>query len=127
MISSSDALWYGLFTDANLPGTLEKQIEHPHVTFGYKVPVPHDVPWNTMFEVTAIGYANDGLNEAYLVELPAECEQWYFGADSPHITLSVSPESSPAQSAFLEFEPIQRIFTIPMYFGYYAKGRYFSE
>lgn len=132
-ISRSDqALWFGLFPadDESLSllsevATLDKRVEFPHVTFGYKIPVPDGIDWNETYWVDVIGYGNDGDNEGYQASFPGLLDEFYFGADVPHITLSTSNGGSPVDTAFIKFKAIREPFSIPMKFGYYCRGRYF--
>lgn len=129
--SSSQALWFGLFpidddVVHSLTGaaSLESVVEHPHITFGYKVGVPDNIDWHGVYWVDVVGYGNDGINEGYEVAFPPELEDVYFGADIPHITISTSSDGSPVNTAFLDFEPLSEPFSVPMKFGYYLRGKY---
>lgn len=122
-----DALWYGLFPDEDMETdeSLEELIEMQHVTFGFKKKLPEDLPWGTEFDVLFVGYGNDGINEGYAVELPRELDDWYQGAEQPHMTVSVSPDGKPVDTAFLEFELLDEPFSVPMRFGCYGRGAYY--
>ena len=126
------ALWFGLFP-AYEPAldflhqlsSLDKSVAYPHVTFGYKVPVPDGIAWDDIYWIDAIGYGNDGANEGLLVSVPEELEMFYFGAETPHVTLSTSQDGAPVDTAFLNFTALPQPFSIPMKFGYYAQGKYY--
>lgn len=128
---AQSALWFGLFpsNDTTLgflhdSATLSEVVEHPHVTFGYKIVPPSDIDWDAVYEVKVFAYGNDGENEGYAVSFPSELDEFYFGADTPHITLSTSPDGSPVNTAFIDFNEIEP-FDIPMKFGFYMRGAYY--
>lgn len=126
------ALWFGLFpadfrTHSMLStvGTLSCLVDNPHITFGYKVEPHQDILWNQIYFIEITGYGNDGVNEGYCVEIPDCIGQHYFGAETPHITLSVSEDGSPVNTAFIEFDPLEESIVIPMKFGYFYRGSYY--
>lgn len=88
---------------------LDREISAPHVTFSYE---PKSVPWEFFGEevtVKAVGYGNDGENEALQVEfikLPAGLNELTSEIAVPHITLSVSKRGRSVNSRWLEFKPI---------------------
>lgn len=131
MEKAKDALWFGLFPadEATLGflrgrGTLEKPVDYPHVTFGYKIAPPADIDWDAVYDVVAFAYGNDGENEGYAVFVPDEIGEMYFGAELPHITLSTSANGAPVNTAFLSFDNAEP-FTIPMKFGFYMRGKHY--
>lgn len=130
--NTSKALWFGLFpADEHYQNflhdiaVLECPVDYPHVTFGYKVDVPADIDWDAVYDVEVIGYGCDGDNEGYAISFPAELDNFYFGADVPHLTLSTSEDGAPVNTAFIDFDEVTEPYVIPMKFGYYSRGKYF--
>ena len=116
-------IFWGLFFDGepDLPkGTLERDVEHKHVTFGYKKPMPMHL-LGRKSSVIVDGYGNDGDNEALFVELDPDIQEYHDGgrADSPyHITLSTSENGKPVDSAKLDCQAIGRPYVLEGTFGY---------
>lgn len=125
MQNSASALWFGLFIEKPFTGDLANEIEHQHITFGYKVTPPDGIDWEAEYPIVVIGYANDGTNEGYCCEFPPELDEMYFGTDMPHITVSVSDDGKPVNTQYLDFEELDEPFTIYGKFGYYARGNYY--
>jgi len=114
-------VYWGIFFDDPhqiLEGTLEKQIEFPHVTYGFKVPYPEEELQGVLCIVKLIGYGKDDNNEAWLVELPTWTLGYYHGATNPHIAISVSKTGKPVDSGKLEFQSIDPIKIVGR-FGYF--------
>ena len=94
--------------------SLDIIISGPHVTLAYN---PNELQKKMLMpyigrevDVKVIGYANDGNNEGYQVELPS----WlpYFNKAIPHITISISKNSRPVKTGYLEFNAIEETFTL---------------
>lgn len=98
-----DCIYWGLFFDQKLGYSLECPVEDPHVTFGFKTPMPAEL-LGKKATVTVIGHGCDGRNQAVMVDLDCECWDVYQGAQVPHITLSTSKDGKPVDSADLDFE-----------------------
>lgn len=102
---------------------LSEAVSSPHVTFVYS---PVYVPWNLLGEeitVKAVGYGNNGENEALKIEfleLPAGLKALAAEIAVPHITLSVSENGEAVNSRDLEFNPTEP-FVLTGVFG--AMGR----
>lgn len=127
---SIDCIYWGIFLSKSglrsICGkmdspTLEVEVNNPHVTFGFKTPCPEDILGrNAVVEI--VGYACDGKNEAFMVDVPGHLASYYEGADIPHVTISVSEGAKPVDSGKLEFEPInlpeEFVYGKIGYFGY---------
>ena len=118
-------IFWGLFFDeeTGLPkGMLEKKVEHKHVTFGYGKPMPMHL-LGQKSTVIVDGYGNDGVNEALLVELDPDIQDYHDGgrADSPyHITLSTTEDGKPVDSAKLGYWGVDTPYVLEGTFGYFA-------
>lgn len=88
---------------------LSKIIAEPHVTLHFR-PVGANVYsnlWGSKAELTVVGYANDGKNEGVLVKIKAEdpiLQSLYSSVETPHITISVSDDGKPVDTAKLDFQ-----------------------
>lgn len=109
-----DVQYMGIFTDYPLGGRLFREIENQHITLAFR---PDEEKFKELlnyvgtkqaFEIK--GYGNDGKNEGLLVELKSPIP--YYGAEQQHITLSVSQDGKPVDTAFLEFDK-----PIPLEYG----------
>ena len=110
-------IYTGAFLLQNLPGTLNNIVENQHVTF-----VPPGVPKNLSIigehhTFKVIGYANDGHNEGYLVELPEGFKEHYHNQNPPHITLSLADGARAVNTGKLNFEQLAEPFNVEMRFG----------
>ena len=103
---------------------LPKKPRDMHCTFKFK---PSDkevadfsrVAAGKSFKIRVVGYASDGKNSGFLVELPDELEKVYtstYTTDDPipkaerikpHITVSMSEDATPADTRKLDFKPIE--------------------
>ena len=98
---------------------LETLIENPHVTFQFR---PKTVPaplFGEKVRVKVVGYGNDGLNEGLKVEVSTNNQMLSTMAEEirvPHITISVSADGKPVDTAKLAFQPIEPFF-LEMTFG----------
>lgn len=88
---------------------LFRAIPAPHITFVYR---PEAIPaelFGLPVKVEAVGYGNDGENEALQVafaELPEALRPLGDSIPVPHITLSVAENGESVNSGFLTFKPI---------------------
>jgi hypothetical protein len=96
----------GVFTP-HIKGTLEKDISDQHVTLAFK---PEDSQiaeimnhFNKPIKVEIIGYGNDGKNEGLLAKI-SDDTPYFNEAKNVHITLSVSPDSTPVKTGDLAFD-----------------------
>ena len=103
-------IYEGFFVANVLPATLENNIWYKHITTEFRPKITHEYLYGTeaIFEVT--GYGNDGNNEGYSVKLietdSEELKDIYNNIEVPHITLSVSANGKPVNTAKLNFNPI---------------------
>ena len=109
-------IYWGIFT-MNMNGTLYKVVPFQHVTFGFKTEYPEEVR-GKIADIKVVGYGNNGLNEAYLVELPEWTKQYYRGSSKPHVTLSTSIGAKPVDSWKLDFKKVKP-FMLEGMFGYF--------
>lgn len=101
----SDCIYWGLFIEDRslFKSNLENEVVWKHVTFGFKTPCPIKMV-GSRWTLKIVGYACDGDNEAYLVELPHEVKRFYDNDAVPHITVSTSKDGKPKDSGYLPFE-----------------------
>ena len=103
-------IYEGFFVANTLLTSLEKNIWYKHITTEFRPKITHEYLYGTeaIFEVT--GYGNDGNNEGYSVKLietdSEELKDIYNNIEVPHITLSVSANGKPVNTAKLNFNPI---------------------
>lgn len=121
--NAQDCLWYGIFLNEDMEGELANQIDHQHVTFGFKVTPPEGIDWNAEFPITLTGYGNDGINEGYSCEFPEELDFAYDASPTPHVTVSVSDDGKPVDTRDLDFDPIDPIVVYGK-FGYFRRGEF---
>jgi hypothetical protein len=130
-IMKNNVIYTGAFIDiATLHKTikvgnrLEKLIENPHVTFQFR---PETAPTSLFGEkvcVKVVGYGNDGKNEGLKVEVFANNQMLSKMAKEilvPHITISVSADGKPVDTAKLTFHPIKPFF-LEMTFGAFTSN-----
>lgn len=117
----SDCIYWGLFIEDRslFKSNLENEVVWKHVTFGFKTPCPIKMV-GSRWTLKIVGYACDGDNEAYLVELPHEVKRFYGNVATPHITVSTSKDGKPKNSGYLPFErlPEEEQFECEAVFGY---------
>lgn len=105
--------------DNMLKGKLERDIPDKHITTEFKPKEAHPDLYGIGAWFKLTGYANDGKNEGYSVELfqinttaPEEYRKnlkaLYNAISVPHITLSVTKDGKPKDTANLDFEPVKR-------------------
>lgn len=111
-------IYWGIFVP-NMGGKLDRVVIFQHITFGFKTEFPEELQGKLINDVRVIGYANDGKNEAYSVQIPEWLmKKYYNGASVPHITLSTGRFCKPVDSCKLNFQPITP-FSIEGMFGYF--------
>ena len=78
-----------------------------------------------MADIEIVGYGNDGENEGYLCNvysydtfLAEQAKQ----IKIPHITISVSANGKPVNTAKIKFSPIPKFHLIGIYGGFTSKG-----
>lgn len=79
------------------------------------------------FTLKIVGYASDGKNSGFQVELPAELSSYYQNQNSPHITVSLGEidgvKGKAVDTGTLNFEPIEEPIEIPGKLGYFVFGK----
>lgn len=132
-------IYYGVFFDEKESeklylveeNSLDKKAKDLHVTFRY-FPFPNERINDVVGkEITlkVIGYGNNGRNSAVLVEIPESFKRYYRhryrdnGENTPivpHITLSLSNDSTPKESRLLDFNVLEKPIAVTGKFGYYV-------
>lgn len=79
------------------------------------------------FKVKIIGYASDGKNSGFQIELPEELSPYYQNQNGPHITVSLGEidgvKGKAVDTGTLQFEPIEEPIEIPSKLGYFVFGK----
>ena len=105
---------------------LSRLIDVPHLTLQFN-PRSIDVSlFGTEIAVTMLGYGCDGENEGVLVKAHSENPQIQSIIDAvpvPHITLSVSSDGKPVNTARLSFSPIEPVMIKGVFGGYTWDGK----
>lgn len=126
----------GLFFDEKIEEELVKLqknglpniIKDMHITFkfGKIEPFPSKL-MGKEFEVTIIGYASDGKNSGFKVELPEDLKPYYKNENVPHITVSLGEVNGVMGKAVdtgkLDFKPFDKHLKIPCMLGYFIFGK----
>ena len=105
--------------DTMLKGKLERDIPNKHITTEFKPKEAHPDLYGIGAWFKLAGYANDGKNEGYSVELfqidstahdkyREKLKALYNTISTPHITLSVSKDGKPKDTANLDFKPVAK-------------------
>jgi len=100
---------------------LQRIIRAPHVTYRYRPDSVDLTLFGRSITLEAVGYGNNGENEGLQVRLVSadpQMQAMFAEIGRPHITLSVSRQGEPVNTAYLTFEPIEP-FTITGTFGGY--------
>ena len=125
-------VYAGLFLDpedlySKKQATLEKVVEHPHVTTAFK---PNSdqlylAQIGSNARIYAVGYGNNGENEGLLVRVKAEdpeIQEACDALDTPHITLSTSKKGQAKNTAFLDFVPLEEPIELTGKYGIFSQG-----
>lgn len=95
-----------------------------HITFNFGeiLPFPDELMEKDIsFKV--IGYASDGKNSGFQVEMPEELKLYYKNVNRPHITVSLGEvdgvKGKPVDTGTLNFEKIDEPFEISGQLGYF--------
>lgn len=102
-----------------------------HCTFRYHPDAEeifNDIVGKT-FEITIIGYGNDGFNSGFAISLPDELLPYYINYEddnkillrTPHITTSLAIDAKEANTKNLNFKPLEKPIKIKGTFGYWLK------
>lgn len=104
-----------LVNELNIP-QLIKEIPEPHVTFAFVRGQNFDdlpeFPEGQIADVTVVGYGFDDENVGLEVKIPKNLMSYYHGADSVHITTSVSATGKPVNTARLKFQATDRQYNL---------------
>lgn len=106
-------------------------INEIHCTFKY-LPKDNEIFNNLIgknFEVTLIGYGNDGMNSGFEVALPTELVPYYINYDEqnpkvlkvPHITASLAEGAEACNTKNLKFKALKKPIKIIGKFGYFIE------
>lgn len=100
---------------------LSKIIAEPHVTLHFRPTAENTYSnlWGGKATLKVVGYANDGKNEGVLVKVKAEdplLQVLFDSVKTPHITISVSDDGKPVDTAKLDFQLCDPI-TVKATFG----------
>ncbi len=114
-------IYWGLFLIENIEGYLPA-VPNQHVTFGFKTEMPQDLDTSKVYDIQIVGYACDGINEGYQVEIPTELKKFYSGNAIKHITTGIVNGGKPVDTANLSFNEIES-FCIQAKFGYFNRGK----
>lgn len=102
-------LYEGFFVIDELNHTLKKDIEFKHITTEFKPTKTHEYLYGKEAIFIVTGYGNNNINEGYSVSLIScdnnELIELINNITIPHITLSVSLEGKPVNTAKLDFKP----------------------
>ena len=107
---------------------LNSVVKDMHITFrfGQLNPFPSELMEKT-FEVKVIGYASDGRNSGFQVELPEELKPYYENQNVPHITVSLGEvdgvKGKAVDTGTLKFESLEETINIPSQLGYFVFGK----
>lgn len=125
-------VYAGLFLDpeelySKRQATLEKQIEHPHITTAFRPEASqlHLEQIGTGARIYAVGYGNNGENEGLLVKIEADDPEIQEACDAleiPHITLSISKKGQAKNTAYLEFTPLEEPIELSGKYGLFSQG-----
>lgn len=102
-----------------------------HCTFRYhpnEKEIFNDIVGKT-FEITIIGYGNDGFNSGFEISLPDKLLPYYINYEDdnelllkvPHITTSLAIDAKEANTKNLKFKPLDKPIIIKGKFGYWLK------
>jgi predicted SPOUT superfamily RNA methylase MTH1 len=83
---------------------LSKWVNDTHITFNSGE--LKDIP-EKKAKVTVVGYGSDGKNSGFKVEIPKELEKYYEGADTKHVTISLSQSGKAVDTKDLSFIPLK--------------------
>lgn len=103
-------------------------VKDMHITF--KFGSIDEYPQELMgkeFPLKVVGYASDGKNSGFQVELPEELMANYKKKNNPHITVSLGEvdgvKGKAVDTGTLEFEPIEKPVEIQGQLGYFIYGK----
>lgn len=107
---------------------LDGNIENMHITFkfGDTEKYPEELIGKE-FTFKIIGYASDGKNSGFSIEIPKELRAFYKSSSIPHITVSIGEvdgvKGKPVDTAKLDFKPLEEPVEIQGKLGYFIFGK----
>ena len=107
---------------------LNSNIENMHITFKYGdiEKYPEELIGKE-FTIKIVGYASDGKNSGFSVEIPKELKTYYKSCSIPHITISIRElggiKGKPADTAKLDFKILKEPIEIQGKLGYFIFGK----
>ena len=111
---------------------LDRVNDEIHLTLKYK-PKDNEI-FNDIvgkeFDMYLIGYANDGMNSGFEIELTEELKPYYINYDEintttlkkPHITASLSNEAEAVNTKNLNFIKLPQKYKVKGRFGYWIEN-----
>lgn len=117
-----NVIYDGFFLRFPIEGKLEKTVVNQHCTLGFKNGyIPEALGEEVVLYATA--YGNDGTNEGLRVESIVcknkELKERFAALEVPHVTLSVSANSKPVNTAKLAFNKPARV-TMAAFYGVFT-------
>lgn len=107
---------------------LADTVKDMHITF--KFGTTEKFPQELMkkeYPLKVVGYASDGKNSGFQVELPEELMTYYKNKNNPHITVSLGEvdgvKGKAVDTGTLEFKPIEEPVEIQGQLGYFVYGK----
>ena len=107
---------------------LSNIVKDMHITFkfGDTEKYPEEL-LDKEFVLKVVGYASDGKNSGFQVELPDELKEYYKNNNGPHITVSLGEvegvKGKAVDTGTLDFKPIQEPIEIQGKLGYFVFGK----
>ena len=107
---------------------LDSNIENMYITFkfGDTEKYPEELIGKE-FKIKLIGYASDGKNSGFSVELPEELKPYYKSSSIPHITVSIGEvdgvKGKTVDTAKLKFKALKEPVEIQGKLGYFIFGK----
>ena len=104
-------IYYGIFLEGKkLPEPkLSRKMENPHVTMVFRPTehqaIPEDV-LGTRVQVVITHEGCDEKNHGYKVMVPLHIWKYYKNDATPHLTISISEDGKPVDTANLEWEKL---------------------
>lgn len=107
---------------------LENIIKNMHITFYYgELEAFPEELMGKDFKIKLIGYASDGKNSGFQVEIPEELKEYYRGQKVPHITVSLGEvdgvKGKAVDTGNLEFNPLEEPIEVSGQLGYFEYGK----
>lgn len=107
---------------------LKDNIRDMHITFkfGETEKYPEEL-LGKEFDVKIIGYASNGRNSGFQIELPDELKTYYKNQNGPHVSVSIGEvdgvKGKPVDTGKLKFELLENPIEMKSRLGYYIFGK----